>query len=275
MEFDLVGEKSGTWPSATAAAGSVISAERWRAQLAQAVREDSHTIFATVWTCPPAHPLEARGATYPPDLHEAIERIVIHQIPVVERGEDGAMRGRRQLTPEPYLPLDYARNRPLARKVIEEAYAPIGVSALAMSWLLDEAGFPLGFIAVGDMGTGRALLSRISTPMTEVAKHAAQTLSASLALARGMGAISPPPPTGQVEKLTVRERQVARLVAEGLSNARVAEALDMAEQTVGVHLRRIYRKLGVHSRNELLARGVVSLSEPPPGATGPRQGSGE
>src|SRR5690606_23200776 len=192
-------------------------------------------------------------------------RIVIHQIPVVERGEDGAMRGRRLLSPEPYLPLEYARNRPLARKVIEEAYAPIGVSALAVSWLLDEAGHALGFMAVGDAGTGRALLGRVSARMSELARHAAHTLSASLALARGMGAITPPPPRAQVEKLTVRERQVARLVAEGLSNARVAERLEMAEQTVGVHLRRIYRKLGVHSRNELLARGVVSLSEPLPG----------
>jgi len=265
MEFDLVGERKGAWPHAMAAAGSVIAADRWRAQLAQKLREDSQAILATVWTCPPAHPLEARGATHPTELHEAIERIVIHQIPVVERGEDGAMRGRRLLSPEPYLPLEYARNRPLARKVIEEAYAPIGVSALAVSWLLDEAGHALGFMAVGDAGTGRALLARVSAPMTELARHAAHTLSASLALARGMGAITPPPPKAQVEKLTVRERQVARLVAEGLSNARVAERLEMAEQTVGVHLRRIYRKLGVHSRNELLARGVVSLSEPLPG----------
>lgn len=269
MECDLV-EMRGTWPNAAAAAGSIIAAERWRAQLAQALREDSGAILATVWTCPPGHPLEARGGTHPPELHEAIERIVIHQIPVVERGEDGAMRGRRQLTFEPYLPLDYARNRPLARKVIEETYAPIGVSALAVSWLLDDDGHALGFIAVGDEGTGRALLARVSVPMTELARHAAKTLSASLALARGMGALSPPPPKGQVEKLTVRERQVARLVAEGLSNARVAEMLEMAEQTVGVHLRRIYRKLGLHSRNELLARGVVSLSEPLPGMGTPK-----
>src|SRR5690606_26414255 len=113
-------------------------------------------------------------------------------------------------------------------------------------------------MAIGDRGTGADLLTRLSEPMTLLALHAAKTLSSTLALARGMGALSPPPPHARVEQLTVRERQVARLVAEGYTNERVARELDMAEQTVGVHLRRIYRKLGVHSRNELLAKGVVA-----------------
>lgn len=55
-------------------------------------------------------------------------------------------------------------------------------------------------------------------------------------------------------RLTNRQLQVARLVARGASDAEVAQRLEMAEQTVGTHLRRIYRTLGVRSRTELASK---------------------
>jgi len=265
---------SGTWADVLAVAGAAASAERWRAQLAEALRAASGAMLATVWTCPPAQPLEARGSTAPQELHQAIDHIVIHQIPLVERGEDGAAKRRGKLTYRPYLPLEGARNAPLARKVFHEAYAPAGIEALAFTWLLDQEGLPLGFIGVGDGGSGKVLLERIGEPLELLARRASRTLQDSLGLARGLGAIPPPPPAPQlqVEQLTVRERQVARLVAEGHTNERVARELSMAEQTVGVHLRRIFSKLGVHSRNELLARGVVALTEQVPSSVRPGRG---
>jgi len=53
------------------------------------------------------------------------------------------------------------------------------------------------------------------------------------------------PPPGE---LTTRELDVLRLVAQGLSNQRVAEELVISERTVHSHLRSTYRKLGVGSR---------------------------
>ena len=50
--------------------------------------------------------------------------------------------------------------------------------------------------------------------------------------------------------LTVRELEVLRLVAEGRTNGRVAQALSVSEQTVKFHLCNIYRKLGVGTRTE-------------------------
>ncbi len=50
--------------------------------------------------------------------------------------------------------------------------------------------------------------------------------------------------------LTVRELEVLRLVAEGRTNGRVAQALSVSEQTVKFHLCNIYRKLGVGNRTE-------------------------
>ena len=48
--------------------------------------------------------------------------------------------------------------------------------------------------------------------------------------------------------LTGREREVLRLVAQGLRTGEVAAELGLSPRTVDVHLRAIYRKLGVRSR---------------------------
>jgi DNA-binding CsgD family transcriptional regulator len=48
--------------------------------------------------------------------------------------------------------------------------------------------------------------------------------------------------------LTPREVEVLRLVAEGLTDAEVAERLFLSPRTIGQHLRSIYNKLGVSSR---------------------------
>jgi DNA-binding NarL/FixJ family response regulator len=53
------------------------------------------------------------------------------------------------------------------------------------------------------------------------------------------------------ESLTEREREVASLAADGLSNRRIAETLVVTMKTVEWHLNQTYRKLGVRSRGEL------------------------
>lgn len=52
--------------------------------------------------------------------------------------------------------------------------------------------------------------------------------------------------------LTNREEQVLQLVAEGLSNQQIAVRLDLRPQTVKNHVRRVFEKLDVHSRLELI-----------------------
>lgn len=54
--------------------------------------------------------------------------------------------------------------------------------------------------------------------------------------------------TTPLEVLTRREKDVARHVAEGLSNRDVAAQLAMSEGTVKIHLHNIYSKLGVDNR---------------------------
>ena len=53
--------------------------------------------------------------------------------------------------------------------------------------------------------------------------------------------------------MTAREREVLRLVAEGLSNGRIAEQLYISTKTASVHVSRIIAKLNVTNRVEAAA----------------------
>ena len=64
-------------------------------------------------------------------------------------------------------------------------------------------------------------------------------------------------------KLTEREREVLRLVAKGMSNKAVAQALNLARGTVKVHVSNILGKLQVNSRTEAAMLAVqVGLVSP-------------
>jgi DNA-binding NarL/FixJ family response regulator len=54
-----------------------------------------------------------------------------------------------------------------------------------------------------------------------------------------------------LEALSSRERELAEMVAMGMSNKEIAQIADIAEQTVKTHLKAVYEKLGVASRLEL------------------------
>lgn len=68
--------------------------------------------------------------------------------------------------------------------------------------------------------------------------------------------LQPSQPTGDtpIEPLTERERQVLRLIAQGLSNREIGERLYLALDTVKGHNRRLFDKLQVSRRTEAIAR---------------------
>ena len=63
----------------------------------------------------------------------------------------------------------------------------------------------------------------------------------------------PPMPS---PRLTDREMEVLRLVAQGLNNRDIAKQLYISENTVKNHIRNIHEKLQVHSRMEAVVRAV-------------------
>jgi DNA-binding CsgD family transcriptional regulator len=60
------------------------------------------------------------------------------------------------------------------------------------------------------------------------------------------------PPAGAL--LSPREREIARMVAEGLPNKTIAAVLEISAWTVNAHLRRAFTKLGVTSRAAMVAK---------------------
>jgi two-component system nitrate/nitrite response regulator NarL len=56
--------------------------------------------------------------------------------------------------------------------------------------------------------------------------------------------------------LTDRERQIMRLVSEGLSNKQIGRRLNIADGTIKVHLHHIFQKLEISNRTALAALAI-------------------
>jgi DNA-binding NarL/FixJ family response regulator len=73
------------------------------------------------------------------------------------------------------------------------------------------------------------------------------------------------PPGDAVEGLTAREREVVALVARGLTNRQVAEAMVVSERTAEWHVANTLGKLGLTTRAQLAVwashRGLVAASD--------------
>ena len=58
------------------------------------------------------------------------------------------------------------------------------------------------------------------------------------------------------ERLSVREREVLHMLAEGLNNNEIAARLSISRRTVEVHRARVMRTLGVHNQVQLLRYAI-------------------
>lgn len=67
---------------------------------------------------------------------------------------------------------------------------------------------------------------------------------------RGAAAARPSVPPAASSPLTERETELLRLTAKGLSFDTISELMGISPHTVVAHVRKIYRKLAVHSRGE-------------------------
>ena len=68
--------------------------------------------------------------------------------------------------------------------------------------------------------------------------------------------------------LSPREGEIARMILKGHSSKAIARVFDNSPETIKVHRKRIYSKIGVASQGELLSVFLGSLSRMPATASG-------
>jgi DNA-binding CsgD family transcriptional regulator len=113
----------------------------------------------------------------------------------------------------------------LHKQIVATAHSQLGEEAFAIAW-----------------SSGRSMTLQQVLATLERSTMPPETVHHQL-----NAAVAPPPanPAG----LTTREVEVLRLVAQGLTDAQVAEQLVISPRTVNTHLKSIYGKIGVSSRS--------------------------
>jgi DNA-binding CsgD family transcriptional regulator len=240
------------WRVAEVTAQRLLSATEWRSQLADAVRRAAEAEYVTVVTCPPQQYLSAQAGTSPESHQKLTEDLFVRFLPRIERTSEGMTGGLT--TDEVYAPLDRTADSEMTLELKRTLFTPNNIHSLLHVFLTSADGRPIGWISVGLGCPSDQAMKRFAGPLKGVAEHASETLRGAIALAEACGIVPAMPQEEALNHLSARERQIVRLVMLGLSDANVAERLELSETTIGSHMKKIFRRLKVHSRVELAAR---------------------
>jgi DNA-binding NarL/FixJ family response regulator len=235
------GAVESSWALALQLASSPGDPSTWQQQLADAIEAAVHPDAAGVFLCTLGNMLEATPRMAPRGCLGIGERLVDVVLPRLHRSGFE--------TPwDIFAPAPDAQRPALTRQVHAELLEPAGFEGLIGDVLRSRDGMAAGWIAVFVRSSEHQRLSEMAAPLGEVCQAAEATLRRAIGISTLLGGrfpkISPSP-------LSDRERQVARLAANGHSDLNIADALQITEGTVGRHLHNIFRKLGVSSRMEL------------------------
>ena len=152
------------------------------------------------------------------------------------------------------------------------------INGIEVAARLRDAGNRAKLVALSAFADKRFVTAMLrSGASAYVTKSAAGTelVRAIRAVAAGHGYFSPEiagalasevrdrPLAGEAQPLARREREVLRLIAEGVRSPAIAEQLHVSVATIEVHRRNIMRKLGLRTVAELtkhaIREGIVSL----------------
>jgi DNA-binding NarL/FixJ family response regulator len=144
--------------------------------------------------------------------------------------------------------LDIRRRFPTVGVMVLSTYAESSWVARLLAGGADGLGYMLKN-RVDDVATLVAGLERVSTGGTSIDPHVITRL------------ISTRERTGQLDKMTDRERDVLALMAEGLTNAGIAKRLFLASKTVEAHVASVFLTLGIYpdSNTNRRVRAVVTF----------------
>lgn len=150
---------------------------------------------------------------------------------------------------------------------IRQADAGKRIVAVNVDEVPDKAVIWAAMGALGLVGSS-ASLDELSATLRDVAAGQARcSAGISGALVRGVGSNGLARLHRNGAQLTDREKQIARLVAEGLTNHEIAVRLQISTGTVKSHVHNIIRKLGVRRRAHI--RQKLNPDNPLPTHRGP------
>ncbi len=128
--------------------------------------------------------------------------------------------------------------------------AIVWLLVVVMLFVLDDSavGNRLIFTELNDGGEDDTLAKRMGAVQQQLNEQSDANRRGTDVLALRCDALS------KEYKLTPREREILELLVRGRSKAHIADAFLISENTVRGHVKHIYAKLGVHSKQELLDR---------------------
>lgn len=189
------------------------------------------------------------------DLEESLRPAVLDELGLEAALETLASQARRVYGLQVTCALDRLRDRPpshvalalfrLAQDAIERAAEP---ARARQAHIRLERRAALLVLTLADDGAPEAEPDLISSARTRIARLGG-SVEADVGPHGGLRLAAAIPVAAPAE-LTPREREVLRLLAEGLSNKAIARALGVSPRTVNFHLDNLYAKLGVASRTE-------------------------
>lgn len=189
------------------------------------------------------HPLFREGV-----VHSLADEPDITVIGQAATGEE-ALRLARDLLPDVAL-LDIAMPGQGGLATVAQVAAACPATKIVMLTVSEDeddllAAFKAGARGYVLKGVSARELARIIRAVAGGEVYASPALAAGMLMELTRG--RPPDP---LNELTDREREVLRLVAEGLTNREIGERLYLAEKTVKHHMTNVLGKLHVRSRVE-------------------------
>lgn len=229
------------WRAAVEAARYPRQATAWQGALAEALEAALRPDAVGVFLCSFGDMLDASSVMAPERETRLGQELVREFLPRMQR--DGLTAPGALFVPTPRAELPR-----VVTSLYDELLEPASYAGMFGSVLHTEDGMVAGWIAVFSRSPAPERFAEVGQRLWEVCRTAEETIRACQSIGSAVGARFPVVST---HTLSPREREVARLAAEGFSDLNIAQQLGISEGTVGQHLHAVYRKLGVSSRTEL------------------------